>query len=128
LGVRWLSLSFGVRIVCETFKGSTSGGSEYCEYISLNREISFLSLSQNNRFTLCIYYSKYSNNSQPLWTRKSGKLSLPLTSRSYAFGNIAAMPEELIEVRDFGMMQAYLVESRSLGGISGSPVFVHVPA
>jgi hypothetical protein len=43
-------------------------------------------------------------------------------------GNIAAMPEEPIEVRDFGLMEAYLVEARSLGGISGSPVFVHMPA
>jgi hypothetical protein len=39
-------------------------------------------------------------------------------------GNIAAMPEEPIEVRAFGNMDAYLIEARSIGGISGSPVFV----
>lgn len=38
-------------------------------------------------------------------------------------GNIAAMPEEKVETR-FGLMDAYLIEARSLGGISGSPVFV----
>jgi hypothetical protein len=43
-------------------------------------------------------------------------------------GNIAAMPEEPVEVRRFGLMDAYLIEARSLGGLSGSPVFVHIPA
>jgi hypothetical protein len=38
-------------------------------------------------------------------------------------GNIAAMPEEPIET-SFGLFDAYLVESRSIGGLSGSPVFV----
>lgn len=40
-------------------------------------------------------------------------------------GDIAAMPEEPIETR-FGQMEGYLIESRSIGGISGSPVFVHL--
>ena len=40
-------------------------------------------------------------------------------------GNIAAMPEEKVEI-SFGLIDAYLVESRSLGGLSGSPVFVHL--
>ena len=38
-------------------------------------------------------------------------------------GNIVAMPEEQVET-SMGLMDAYLVEARSLGGISGSPVFV----
>jgi hypothetical protein len=38
-------------------------------------------------------------------------------------GNIAMMPTEPIPTTR-GMMDAYLIESRSLGGISGSPVFV----
>ena len=43
-------------------------------------------------------------------------------------GNISAMPgEEKIETR-YGLIDAYLIEARSLGGISGSPVFVRVPA
>lgn len=42
-------------------------------------------------------------------------------------GNIAAMPEEPVEVRGFGLIDAYLVEARSIGGISGSPVFVNIP-
>jgi hypothetical protein len=39
-------------------------------------------------------------------------------------GNIAMMPEEKIRVQKFGLIDAYLIEARSLGGISGSPVFV----
>jgi len=38
-------------------------------------------------------------------------------------GNIAAMPEEPIKT-PIGSMEAYLSESRSVGGLSGSPVFV----
>jgi len=38
-------------------------------------------------------------------------------------GNIIAMPEEQVTT-GMGLMDAYLVEARSLGGISGSPVFV----
>ena len=42
-------------------------------------------------------------------------------------GNISAMPgEEKVETR-YGLIDAYLVEARSLGGISGAPVFVAVP-
>ena len=40
-------------------------------------------------------------------------------------GNISAMPEEKVETR-FGLIDAYLVEARSIGGLSGSPVFVHL--
>jgi hypothetical protein len=39
-------------------------------------------------------------------------------------GNIAAMPEEPIATRSFGKIDAYLIEARSIGGLSGSPVFV----
>lgn len=37
-------------------------------------------------------------------------------------GNIAAMPEEPVDIR-LGALDAYLVEARSIGGLSGSPVF-----
>lgn len=40
-------------------------------------------------------------------------------------GNIAAMPEEPVRTR-MGAMEAYLVEARSIGGLSGCPVFVHL--
>lgn len=40
-------------------------------------------------------------------------------------GNISAMPDEPIKTKEFGDMQAYLVDLRSLGGFSGSPVFIH---
>lgn len=46
-------------------------------------------------------------------------------------GNIAAMPEEQIETkmgRDIVNIDAYLVECKSIGGLSGSPVFVHIDA
>ncbi len=40
-------------------------------------------------------------------------------------GNIAAVPNELIGTRYSGDIEAYLVELHSLGGLSGSPVFVN---
>jgi hypothetical protein len=39
-------------------------------------------------------------------------------------GNIAMMPRDRLPTKDFGEMEAYLAESRSIGGLSGSPVFV----
>jgi hypothetical protein len=39
-------------------------------------------------------------------------------------GNIAMTPQERIHT-SFGEMEAYLIESRSIGGLSGSPVFVY---
>ena len=41
-------------------------------------------------------------------------------------GNIAGMPEEPVITSWRGQMEAYLVEGRSIGGLSGSPVFVHL--
>ncbi|HLX43605.1 MAG TPA: hypothetical protein VKR43_09235 [Bryobacteraceae bacterium] len=41
-------------------------------------------------------------------------------------GNIAAMPEEKVVTKKYGPIDAYLVEVRSIGGLSGSPVFVHL--
>jgi len=43
-------------------------------------------------------------------------------------GNIAAMPEERIQTNSVGPIEAYLVEALSIGGLSGSPVFAHLPA
>jgi hypothetical protein len=40
-------------------------------------------------------------------------------------GNIASMPSEPVRTKDYGAMMAYLAEARSIGGLSGSPVFVH---
>lgn len=40
-------------------------------------------------------------------------------------GNIAAMPEETVH-SGTGFIDAYLIEARSIGGLSGSPVFVHL--
>jgi hypothetical protein len=58
-----------------------------------------------------------------LFSNHSGKRkNIPIVR----FGNIVAMPEEQIET-EIGLMDAYLVEVRSLGGISGSPVFVRFP-
>jgi len=39
-------------------------------------------------------------------------------------GNVAMFPEERIPTKDYGDMEAYLIEARSIGGLSGSPVFV----
>jgi hypothetical protein len=50
------------------------------------------------------------------------KRNLPITRH----GNIAMLPEEQIET-EFGYADVYLVEARSIGGLSGSPVFVRPP-
>ena len=43
-------------------------------------------------------------------------------------GTIAAVPEELIfDAKTGAEYHAYLVEARSLGGLSGSPAFVSIP-
>lgn len=41
-------------------------------------------------------------------------------------GNIALMPDEKISIKHFGSADVYLIESRSIGGLSGSPIFVHL--
>jgi len=41
-------------------------------------------------------------------------------------GNIAAMPEEKVHTEKLGDIDAYLIEARSIGGLSGSPVFVQL--
>lgn len=41
-------------------------------------------------------------------------------------GDIAAMAEEPVSTKDYGDIDAHLVEARSIGGLSGSPVFVHL--
>ena len=46
--------------------------------------------------------------------------SLPIVR----MGNIAMMPGEPVATREFGDIEAYLIEVRSIGGQSGSPVFV----
>jgi hypothetical protein len=39
-------------------------------------------------------------------------------------GNIAMMPKSKVPTSKFGKIDAYLAEGRSIGGLSGSPVFV----
>ena len=41
-------------------------------------------------------------------------------------GNLAARDEEKLNSREFGKMDAYLIEARSIGGLSGSPVFLNL--
>lgn len=48
-----------------------------------------------------------------------GKRNVPIIR----YGNIAMIPENKIKT-EFGSMIGYLIESRSIGGLSGSPVFV----
>ena len=43
-------------------------------------------------------------------------------------GNIATLLDEPVETRYCGFTDAYLIETRSIGGLSGSPVFVNLPA
>jgi len=56
-----------------------------------------------------------------LFTRFSGKgRHFPIAR----IGNLAMLPTERIPVGGFAPMEAYLAEGRSIGGLSGSPVFV----
>jgi|AntRauTorckE6833_2_1112554.scaffolds.fasta_scaffold42023_1 hypothetical protein len=41
-------------------------------------------------------------------------------------GNLAALDDEKVATRHFGDMDAFLIESRSIGGLSGSPVFLNL--
>lgn len=41
-------------------------------------------------------------------------------------GNLACMSEEKVQTKDFGLMDALLIEARSIGGLSGSPVFLNL--
>ncbi len=41
-------------------------------------------------------------------------------------GNIALMPEEKVATATLGSIDAYLIEARSIGGLSGSPVFAYL--
>ena len=41
-------------------------------------------------------------------------------------GNLAVMAEEKVATKDFGLVDAYLIEARSIGGLSGSPVFLNL--
>lgn len=60
-----------------------------------------------------------------LYTKREGKnANIPIL-RS---GIISAMPDEDIHDEKTGsIFRAYLVEVRSIGGLSGSPVLVHIP-
>jgi hypothetical protein len=60
-----------------------------------------------------------------LFSNHPGKLrNIPIVR----VGNIAAMPGERVNSRHWHNrdIEAYLIESRSIGGLSGSPVFVHL--
>ena len=41
-------------------------------------------------------------------------------------GNLASMSEDPVQTKSFGLMTAFLIECRSIGGLSGSPVFVNL--
>lgn len=45
---------------------------------------------------------------------------------SVRFGNIGMMPNEPIRLEDGFLQDSFAVEMRSIGGYSGSPVFVHI--
>ena len=56
-----------------------------------------------------------------LFTKLAGlSKNLPIVR----MGNIAMMPDEKVPTRAFGDIEAYLIEARSIGGLSGSPAFV----
>ena len=41
--------------------------------------------------------------------------------------NIAMLDDEPVKTLYCGYVDAYLIEARSIGGLSGSPVFIHMP-
>lgn len=56
-----------------------------------------------------------------LFTRFFGSTKLIPIVRT---GNLAMMPTDKVPTTEFGDIDAYLAEGRSIGGLSGSPVFV----
>jgi len=50
--------------------------------------------------------------------------NIPITR----IGNIAMLDTEPVKTEYCGYIDAYLIEARSIGGLSGSPCFVHFPA
>ena len=55
-----------------------------------------------------------------LFTKHSGtSKNMPIVR----MGNVAMMPRDAVETK-YGDMETYLIEARSIGGMSGSPVFV----
>ena len=56
-----------------------------------------------------------------LFTRFFGRTTLTPIVRT---GNIAMMSKDRLPIQGFGEMEVYLAEGRSIGGLSGSPVFV----
>ena len=58
-----------------------------------------------------------------LFVRRPGKLNnIPILR----MGTIASMSQESVYRQEFGWMPVYLVEARSIGGHSGSPVYVRL--
>ncbi len=55
-------------------------------------------------------------------SRIGSKRNIPIVR----VGNIAAMPEEPVQTLEMGPQDAYLVEVRSTGGLSGSPAFLYL--
>jgi hypothetical protein len=55
------------------------------------------------------------------WNHFGTERNIPLVRA----GNIAAMPEERVKT-SIGDIDAYLIEARSIGGLSGCPVFLHL--
>jgi hypothetical protein len=55
------------------------------------------------------------------WPHKGKIRNLPIVR----FGNISCLRGEKVST-EFGMTDAYLVEARSIGGLSGSPVFINL--
>jgi hypothetical protein len=43
-------------------------------------------------------------------------------------GNVAMLDGEPVKAKNGSYVDAYLIEARSIGGLSGSPAFVHLPA
>lgn len=56
------------------------------------------------------------------WPHHGTNRNLPIIR----VGNIAAMPEEKIMLENQALTEAFLIEVRSIGGLSGSPVFLHL--
>lgn len=59
-----------------------------------------------------------------LFSKYSGRKKISPVVR---VGNIAMLPDEKIPTRKYGDMDAYLIEARSIGGLSGSPTFFLSP-
>lgn len=87
------------------------------DIVSIGAADAFLTLANRDKYRIGVGDEIFITG---LFTYAAGeRRNMPIVRH----GNIAMMPDEPIQL-DHGFAHVYLVEARSIGGLSGSPVFV----